>query len=180
MQLLDEPLESLRQLLQDARQKVEQPFELILIGGAAALLSHAFERITQDFDILASANTFASLQRAGALKFPIQPVADSFLCLHPDYRRTCKYVRELSFPPQIRVYRLSPLDLAISKLSRFQQVDVEDKGRKNQQNNFTSTARNRASVLYQPAEHRLQSAFADSQVLWRKFRSEEGFAETTR
>jgi len=55
-----------------------------------------------------------------------QPVADSFLCLHPDYRKACIYVRELSSPPKIRVYRLSPLDLAISKLSRFQQVDIED------------------------------------------------------
>jgi hypothetical protein len=36
------------------------------------------------------------------------------------------YVRELSFPPKVRVCRLSPLDLAISKLSRFQQVDIED------------------------------------------------------
>ena len=35
-------------------------------------------------------------------------------------------MRELSLPPKIRVYRLSPLDLAISKLSRFQQVDVDD------------------------------------------------------
>jgi len=55
-----------------------------------------------------------------------QPVADSFLCLHPDYRKACIYVRELSSPPKIRVYRLSPLDLAISKVSRFQQVDIED------------------------------------------------------
>lgn len=126
MKPLDEPLESLRQLLQDARPKLERPIEIILIGGAAALLSQAVNRVTEDVDILASPNTVAILQKAGALKFPIQPVADSFLCLHPDYRGACRYVRELSFPPKIRVYRLSPLDLAISKLSRFQQVDFED------------------------------------------------------
>lgn len=126
MKPLEEPLESLRRLLQEARQKIERPIEIILIGGAAALLSEAINRITDDIDILASKRTVAALQRAGALKFPIQPVADSFLCLHPDHRKSCKYVRELSFPPKLRVYRLSPLDLAISKLSRFQQVDVED------------------------------------------------------
>lgn len=113
MKPLEEPLESLRRLLQEARQKIDRPIEIILIGGAAALLSEAINRITDDIDILASKRTVAALQRAGALKFPIQPVADSFLCLHPDHRKSCKYVRELSFPP-------------ISKLSRFQQVDVED------------------------------------------------------
>jgi len=117
---LDEPLETLRRLLQEARPKIDRPIEIILIGGAAALLSQAVNRITEDVDILASSKTVSILQKAGALKFPIQPVADSFLCLHPDYRKACSYVRELSFPPKIRVYRLSPLDLAISKLSRFQ------------------------------------------------------------
>ena len=126
MKPLDEPLESLRRLLQEARSRIDRPIEIILIGGAAALLSKAINRITEDIDIIASSRTVAKLQAAGALKFPIQPVADSFLCLHPDYRKSCIYVRELSFPPKIRVYRLSPLDLAISKLSRFQQVDVED------------------------------------------------------
>ena len=126
MKPLDEPLDTLHRLLQDARPKIDRPIEIILIGGAAALLSQAVDRITEDIDILASSKTVSILQKAGALKFPIQPVADSFLCLHPDYRKACKYVRELSFPPKIRVYRLSPLDLAISKLSRFQQVDVED------------------------------------------------------
>lgn len=123
---LDEPLESFRRLLQEVRPKINRPIEIILIGGAAALLSAAVTRITDDVDILASSQTISILEKAGALKFPIQPVADSFLCLHPDYRKACSYVRELSFPPKIRVYRLSPLDLAISKLSRFQQVDIED------------------------------------------------------
>jgi hypothetical protein len=123
---LGEPLESLRRLLQEARPKIDRPIEIILIGGAAALLSKAVTRVTEDVDVLASSKTISLLGKAGALKFPIQPVADSFLCLHPDYRKACSYVRELSFPPKIRVYRLSPLDLAISKLSRFQQVDIED------------------------------------------------------
>ena len=125
---LGEPLESLRRLLQEARPKIDRSIEIILIGGAAALLSKAVTRVTEDIDILASSKTIGLLEKAGALKFPIQPVADSFLCLHPDYRKACSYVRELSFPPKIRVYRLAPLDLAISKLSRFQQVDIEDIG----------------------------------------------------
>ncbi len=98
MKPLDEPLESLRRLLQEARPKIDRPIEIILIGGAAALLSQAVNRITEDIDILASSKTVSILQKAGALKFPIQPVADSFLCLHPDYRKACSYVRELSFP----------------------------------------------------------------------------------
>lgn len=128
MKPLGEPLESLRRLLQEARPKIDRSIEIILIGGAAALLSKAVTRVTEDIDILASSKTIGLLEKAGALKFPIQPVADSFLCLHPDYRKACSYVRELSFPPKIRVYRLAPLDLAISKLSRFQQVDIEDIG----------------------------------------------------
>lgn len=126
MKPLDEPLETFRLLLKEARVKIDRPVELILIGGVAALLSGAVSRVTEDIDILASGENIEVLQKAGALKPPIQPVADSFLCLHPDYRKACRYVRQLSFPPRIRVYRLSPLDLAISKLSRFQQVDIED------------------------------------------------------
>jgi len=123
---LNEPLETFRLLLKEARLKINRPVEIILIGGAAALLSEAVNRVTEDIDILASGETISVLRKAGALKFPVQPVADSFLCMHPDYRKACTYVRDLSFPPKIRVYRLSPLDLAISKLSRFQQVDIED------------------------------------------------------
>ena len=126
MKPLNEPLETFRQLLKQARFKVDKPIEIILIGGAAALLSGAVKRVTEDIDILASGETIGKLKEAGVLRPLIQPVAESFLCLHPDYRKACIYVREISFPPKIRVYRLSPLDLAISKLSRFQQVDIED------------------------------------------------------
>jgi hypothetical protein len=121
---LDEPLKTLRIMLREAAPKLDRPVEVILIGGVAVLLSGAVKRVTFDIDILAS--TVRALQPIGVLRFPIQPVADSFLCLHPEYRKSCSYVRQLSFPPKIRVYRLSPLDLAISKLSRFQQVDIED------------------------------------------------------
>src|SRR5262249_45303251 len=65
-------------------------------------------------------------QLKSAIRHPLQIVSEGFLCLHPDYRQDCEYVRELSLPPKILVYRLSPLDLAISKLSRFVAVDVED------------------------------------------------------
>jgi len=123
---LNEPLETFRLLLKEAKTKIDKPIEIVLIGGAAALLSDAVKRVTKDIDILASRETIRTLKEAGILRYPIQPVADSFLCLHPDYRKACIYVRELSSLPKIRVYRLSPLDLAISKLSRFQQVDIED------------------------------------------------------
>lgn len=126
MKPLNEPLRTFRLLLEEAKPKIDRPIEIILVGGAAALLSGAVSRVTQDIDILASGETTRVLRKAGALKFLIQPVADSFLCLHPGYRAACTYERDLSFPPKIRVYRLSPLDLAISKLSRFQQVDIED------------------------------------------------------
>jgi len=121
---LEPPLEKLRSILKEAVARVDRPLEIILIGGAAVLLTGARKRVTQDVDILASAAPV--LRKLGALKPPIQPVSDSFLCLHPDYRKACKYIRALSFPAKIRVYRLSSLDLAISKLSRFQQVDIED------------------------------------------------------
>lgn len=126
MKPLNEPLETLRQLFRQAKAKIDNPIEIILIGGAAALLSGAVKRVTEDIDILASAEIVKKLRGAGILRPPIQLVAESFLCLHPDYRKVCIYVRQLSFPPKVRVYRLSPLDLAISKLSRFQQVDIED------------------------------------------------------
>ena len=126
MKSLNEPLETFRLLLKEAKSKIDAPIEIILIGGAAALLSGAVKRVTEDIDILASGETVRKLKETGVLRSPIQPVAESFLCLHPDYRKACIYVRNLSFPPKIRVYRLSPLDLAISKLSRFQQVDIED------------------------------------------------------
>lgn len=73
---LDEPLESFRRLLQEVRPKINRPIEIILIGGAAALLSAAVTRITDDVDILASSQTISILEKAGALKFPIQPVAE--------------------------------------------------------------------------------------------------------
>lgn len=126
MKRLNEPLETFRLLLKEAKSKIDVPVEIILIGGAAALLSGAVKRVTEDIDILASGETVRKLREAGVRRSPVQPVAEFFLCLHPDYRKACIYVRELSFPRKIRVYRLSPLDLAISKLSRFQQVGIED------------------------------------------------------
>lgn len=126
MKPLNEPLETFRLLLKQAKSKIDNPIEIILIGGAAVLLSRAVKRVTGDIDILASGETVRTLKEAGVLRSPLQLVSESFLCLHPDYRKASIYVRGLSFPPKIRVSRLSPLDLAISKLSRFQQVDIED------------------------------------------------------
>jgi Nucleotidyltransferase of unknown function (DUF6036) len=121
---LEQPLKTLRSILKEIAAKTGDRMELILIGGAAVLLSGARRRVTDDIDILSSSRGIDKQWRA--LKPPIQVVSESFLCLHPDYRRACKYVPEVSFPPKLRVYRLSPLDLAISKLSRFQAVDIED------------------------------------------------------
>ncbi len=57
MKSLNEPLETFRQLLNQARSKIDKPIEIILIGGAAALLSGAVKRVTEDIDILASGET---------------------------------------------------------------------------------------------------------------------------
>ena len=84
-----------RLLLDQARPKIDRPVEIILIGGAAALLSSSVNRVTEDIDILASSETITALRTAGALKSPIQPVADSFLCLHPDYRKGVRYCRSI-------------------------------------------------------------------------------------
>jgi hypothetical protein len=72
---LEEPLESLRRLLQEARQKIDRPIEIILIGGAAALLSEAVNRITDDIDILASKRTVAALQWVFRAKTAPNPLA---------------------------------------------------------------------------------------------------------
>jgi uncharacterized nucleotidyltransferase DUF6036 len=65
---LDEPLETLRRLLQEARPKIHQPIEIILIGGATALLSQAVNRITEDIDILASSKTVSIFSLGSDLK----------------------------------------------------------------------------------------------------------------
>lgn len=123
MTRLDKPFDGLQSLLKDLAAATDDPIEIILIGGAAMLLTGARRRVTDDVDVLLTPGLQPVLD---ALKPPFQIVSESFLCLHPDYRKSCKYVRELSFPPKVRVYRLSALDLAISKLSRFLEVDVED------------------------------------------------------
>jgi uncharacterized nucleotidyltransferase DUF6036 len=121
---LDEPFKTLYSILKEAIPTITGRVEIILIGGAAMLLAEARHRVTDDIDILSSSPGIEQLKNA--IKHPLQLVPDGFLCLHPDYRKACEYVPELSLPPKIRVFRLSPLDLAISKLSRFLAVDVED------------------------------------------------------
>jgi len=124
MTQLDEPFKTLYSILKEAEPTITGRVEIILVGGAAMLLAKAGQRVTDDIDILSSSRGIEQLKKA--FKHPLQIVPESFLCLHPDYRQACEYVRELSLPPKIRVYRLSPLDLAISKLSRFLEVDIQD------------------------------------------------------
>jgi Nucleotidyltransferase of unknown function (DUF6036) len=120
----DELFKTLYSILKSVAPTVTGQVEIILIGGAAMLSAEIRHRVTDDIDILSSSRGIERLKNA--IRHPLQIVPEGFLCLHPDYRRDCAYVPALSLPPKILVYRLSPLDLAISKLSRFLAVDVED------------------------------------------------------
>jgi hypothetical protein len=92
---------------------------VILVGGAAVLLSHKGKRFTHDVDAL---NT-RSIRGLGSIVEKLHVVSDSIACLHPGYidriikQQTLKY---------IEVYTLNPIDIAISKTGRGLEKDFYD------------------------------------------------------
>ena len=115
-------LDRLKELAEELNQyNLPQDIYLILIGGASLILKYNLKRATNDIDVIAK--TYIGglgdiLARKG-----FQIVAEGFLNLHPDYEERLQPFYEKG---KVHIYILSPYDLAISKISRGFDKDIND------------------------------------------------------
>jgi len=112
----------LKELVEELN-RYELPFDiyLILIGGASLLLKYKLKRPTHDIDVIVKPYVGGLgdiLARKG-----FQIVAEGFLNLHPDYEERLQPIYEKG---KVHVLMLSPYDLAISKISRGFDKDIND------------------------------------------------------
>lgn len=127
-------IQGLRQLLQELEQRLQltQSVKIYLAGGMAVHLYSA-SRVTTDVDAEFSARIAVPNDLAVDITLedgtPQVVYLDtnyspSFALLHEDYQEDAIEV-ELGLQ-QLRLYVLTPVDLAVSKIARFAENDRED------------------------------------------------------
>jgi hypothetical protein len=104
--------------------------EWLLVGGAAACLWFAPERVTEDIDLVGLAgrmeDRLALMRLAGAEGLPIEAVnsaADFFVYRIPDWRSQIEVLRR---GPRAVVYRPTATLFLLLKLRRLSEQDLED------------------------------------------------------
>ena len=102
--------------------KVDVKIKLLLIGGASILIGYGGTRQTMDLDFYEAYTT----SRLSYLKnrFPIHFVDEEVLLLHP--KATERMVKVEEIFKSFEIFLLSPIDLAISKIRRLEDKDLED------------------------------------------------------
>ncbi|MDY6825131.1 MAG: DUF6036 family nucleotidyltransferase [Thermodesulfobacteriota bacterium] len=98
---------------------------LILIGAASLIVKHNLKRATSDIDIMDTGIPRCHIGGLGALlsQLGYHVVSDAIVNLHPDY---LERVEEIVQKDNVFVLSLGPYDLAISKISRGLQRDIDD------------------------------------------------------
>lgn len=100
----------------------ESKLKLLLIGGASILLGYGGSRQTMELDFYEKYTS----SRVSYLKnkFPIHFVDEDVLLLHPDAMNRLQRIG-LEFK-SFELFILSPVDLAVSKIRRLVERDLED------------------------------------------------------
>jgi len=113
-----------------------RPVQMYLAGGMA-LHYHCGSRYTEDVDASFSARILVSSRnltvdylredgKASSLYFDAN-YNDTFALMHPDYRdNAIEWIGIGNELRKVQLYVLTPLDLAVSKISRFSPQDRED------------------------------------------------------
>jgi hypothetical protein len=91
--------------------------EIIVIGASSLILGYNLDRKTEDIDIL---NTVQSLASS---KYAIQVVNEGILFLMPDYKDRLNVIAEFR---KVTVFSLGALDVALVKLGRGLDKDIDD------------------------------------------------------
>jgi len=108
------------------RKRIKQNVYIIIVGAASLILKFNLRRATSDIDILerisADHRLFGGLgQLLSRMGFHI--VSELMLNLHPDYPERLEHYTQKE---QVHVFTLHPYDLAISKIGRGFDKDMED------------------------------------------------------
>lgn len=106
---------------------LEEPADLILVGGAAVLLLTDGVRVTFDLDAMQSAG-LERIARATAESpsLPLNARSDPFEVFLPEDWRERLIGHTVEGVHRLRVYTPSPEDLAIMKVFRFGPKDADD------------------------------------------------------
>lgn len=101
-----------------------EPIPLILLGGSAVLLAYGGHRSTWDVDVLVPGRRMLG---AGFLEgYGLSLVSEGILNLPPDFLNRLKRVPEVVDLKHLIVHVLGPYDLAITKIGRGAERDIED------------------------------------------------------
>lgn len=131
-------LDAIRRLvakIEASLPKVDEPVKMVVAGGAAVHYYTAY-RVSADVDAIFTKRLllpedleviWKGEDGKPRLLYLDKQYNDSFALMHEDYIRDAIPCAELNTGKRkILVYFLSPVDLAVSKLSRYELVDQED------------------------------------------------------
>lgn len=115
-------------------QNIKEPIRAYVAGGAAAYLYTA-QRMSSDLDVEFSRRMIIppdllvtykdERDETRALEFDRQ-YNSMFALMHEDYTKDAIPLKDANSDPRIQIFVLTPLDLAVSKLSRFNDNDKAD------------------------------------------------------
>jgi hypothetical protein len=121
--------------IEAALPKLDQPVKMVVAGGAAVHYYTAY-RVTADVDAVFSKRlllpddlevVWKGEDGKPRLLYLDKQYNDTFALMHEDYVNDAIPCAELNAGKRkIHVYFLNPVDLAVSKLSRYEAVDQED------------------------------------------------------
>ena len=116
--------------------EINEPIRAYVAGGAAAYLYTA-QRMSSDLDVEFSKRLIIPPDllvvykdeqgEDRSLEFDRQ-YNSTFALMHEDYTKDAIMLKDANSDPRIQIFVLSPIDLAVSKLSRFNDNDKADIG----------------------------------------------------
>lgn len=107
-----------------AEANLQQPLRVTLIGGAAVMV-YGGSRWSQDVDVTPSWSSPAYGLAGVFSRHGIHVVPDVLINLHPDWHERVRELPGVRFN-HLQVTVLDPHDLAVSKIARGAQRDLED------------------------------------------------------
>lgn len=127
-------------ILRELDGRLSQRCTLRIIGGASLILAYGFDRATEDVDMILDDSEFQFLVDECNWEHAIEEtnrILDSSglyishiwdptqQILTPQWRESCKPIELIQFK-NIQLTTIAPIDIAISKLARFDAGDVAD------------------------------------------------------
>ena len=125
--------QNLKKYIQEAQKDIDEPVDIIIVGGAAVLVLCPSGTATRDIDTLSTDNidSFIKAMKKAATRLEDHPIdvntrSDPFEIHMPrDWRDHLVLSSEFS-TPMIKIITPRPEDLAVAKVFRFQAKDAED------------------------------------------------------